>query len=111
MYYRTTSTPSNESFSGTYQFISNRFGQKESESSVDYLAVAYLQDMNEGEFSIYNSLNGVIQKGKCQRDGDYIVLSSDDKRYLLFFTHKNYYFIADDLKPEKLEKISDEAIE
>ncbi len=111
MYYKTSTTPTNKTFTGTYQLNSDALLQNEDLTSVDYLAIAYLQDQVEGEFTLYNSQDGVIQKGKCHSDGDYLSLNAESKEYLLFFVHNNYYLITDSMKPEILKKISDDATE
>ena len=111
LYYKMSITPTNKKYTGTYQFDNDDLLPNENMTSIDYLAIIYLQDQVEGVFTLYNSQDGVIQKGKCHNDGDYLSLNAENKEYLLFFVHNNYYLITNDMKPELLKKISDDAIE
>ncbi len=111
LYYKTAATPTNKTFTGTYQLNSDALLQDEDLTSIDYLAIVYLQDQPEGEFTLYNSQDGVIQKGKCHKDGDYLSLHAENEESLLFFVHNNYYLITNNMKPEILKKISDDAVE
>ena len=111
LYFKTSTTPTNKTFTGTYQFNSDAPLQNEDLTSIDYLAIVYLQDQPEGEFTLYNTQDGVIQKGTCHKDGDYLSLNAEGKKYLLFFAHNNYYLITNNMKPELLKKISDDAVE
>ena len=111
MHYKMSMVTTNKTFTGTYQFDSDALLLNETLTSIDYLAIAYLQDQVEGEFTLYNSQGGVLQKGKCHSDGDYLSLNAESKEYLLFFVHNNYYLITNNMKPEILKKISDDAIE
>ena len=91
MYYKTSTAPTAKRFTGTYQFNSDALLQNEDLTAIDYLAIVYLPDQVEGEFTLYNSQDGIIQKGKCYSDGDYLSLNAESDEYLLFFVHNNYY--------------------
>ena len=111
LYYKTAATPTNKTFTGTYQLNSDALLQDEDLTSIDYLAIVYLQDQPEGEFTLYNSQDGVIQKGKCHKDGHYLSLHAENEESLLFFVHKKYYLITNNMKQKKKKKISDDAVE
>ena len=110
LYYRITLTPTKDSFNGTYQFNSDTFTQSQETPSIDYLAIVYSEGDEEGEFFIYNNLYGPIDEGKCQMDGNYLYLNSENENYLLSYIRKEYYFITSAMSPELLDKISDGAI-
>ena len=109
-YFQTKAICTNKTFVGTYQFNGPAFDQSDDDSVINYLAVVYPNEETEGEFSIYDPLNGVIKKGTCQLNSDYLSLKADPDTFLLSYINNKYYFISDD-QPEIIDKISNSAIE
>ena len=107
-YYRNRARITEDTFTGTFQYVESDFEENGNMDSVEYLAV--IRDDGNYQYCMYKASGDEKQEGECEYGGDYLMFSTDEHSYVLFCAGEKYYLVEDGTNTKQLTKISESGI-